>query len=1218
VKGLPSRGWALAGAAGLLLGAAWLRSSSGLFLIASAIAAGWTAFIIWRHQPRPAAAGFVAVLLAFAALEAVDSRRQSKFAEGAAAQRSAEESRATAALSARLAAEADQLRVLAVASLDVPADPALAFSRLEELRAGNPSRAVAVARGGSLAAWAGHYLAPIDSLQGPVGVVANEFYILLYAIAGRDRDRAVATSLIHAEAPADSLAVALDRDLVDEFDVGGFAYGPPTSAGDSAAVVSVAGVPVLSVRAIALGTPALAQRLAQRGSERGLVTLAFALVLFLIATWRSGDTRERYGALGVTLGMIAIVPLADLSNRTALFNPTYFFVSTGGPLTASIGALALTAATVLVAVLAAQRGRMFPRRRWQAGILLVVAGVLGPFLLANLTGGIKFPANGASVVLWLAWETSVFLAALVILYVGLAAGEALMGPRRWIPAWLPPFFAAAATALAPAVTLPRGGMPQWYTLIWIVGIVMTAIVRQGRSAQWAAATVAAFGSVTLVWNETVKARVQLAEQDVAALSTADPAAAVLARRFPAELDSTSAPRNRVDLLARYARSDLASSDFPVIVTSWSAGGQPQADLRVGMAAGKARGLEFFAREASEAMKPVLTTYPGEPGMLTILAYPHADRSVTTVVVAPRTRLVLPNPFPMMTGLSQTSDEGGEPPYTLQPAQGTSQYIATAAQWTRRNEELRGEWYLPPSGGQVIHLHASVPLSGYGALISRGGLLVCANLAILGFLWVLVVIADGGAVRLAQAQGYSWLRSYRARLTVSLFLSFMLPASSFAWWSYSRLQDEDIATRDLLVRETLRGVTGQPSTGLDSLGARFDTPLFLFANGILVATSDPLFDALAPIGRLLPAPAARALIDAEQGFATAEIGVGGQPLRFGFRVLSDSGTAATLVLGAPARTAELALDPRRRDLAFFVVFATVVGALGALWISGIAGRTFARPIGELREGAIALAAGQREPRLAGDPPLEFEPVFNAFREMARDLESGRARDARAQRVLAWGEMARQVAHEIKNPLTPMRLGVQHLQRAKDDPRLDFKSVFDENAERLLNEIDRLDEIARAFSRYGTAPDAQPAAVAVDVADAVRDVVRLEQLGAGGVKWEMEGVDAPVLVMARATELREVLLNLLENARLADAKTVKVTVTAGAALTTICVTDDGHGIAADAISRVFEPHFSTRTSGSGLGLAITRRLVDGWGGSIAVDSTPGVGTTLTISLVPASSA
>ncbi|MDA1080965.1 MAG: HAMP domain-containing sensor histidine kinase [Gemmatimonadetes bacterium] len=1216
MTGPPTRRWAVAAAATLILGVAWLRTGVPVFLVLTAVGALVTGVATWRVRPKAAAGTCAALLIAFAGFEGLGARRMSRFSADPDSEMLALQVRATAALAERLQGEADGLRRLAVQALDVPASPAAAFAALEELRSGDGVRAIVLARGGSLAAWSGHYVAPVDSLPGPVGVVATEFYLVLYAIAGRDRDRAVATALVHAEPPAEVLAEALDGGIAEAFDVAGFTYSRPGSGADSVGVVTAAGVPVLAVRAIALGAPALRQRLSERGRERGAALIALALIAFLAATWRSGELAERFGALGVTLAMLATLPLADLSNRTPLFNPAFFFAPAGGALTGSIGALALTSATVLVAVLAAQRAQLFPRRAWQAGVVIVTLAAAGPFLLGAIARGIRFPATGAPVVLWLAWETTVFLAALVVLYAGLSAGEAALGRRRGLPLWLPPVLAAAAAGLAPLVVQPRGGLPSWYTVLWVVTAIAMALARHDRRSLWAAATVAAFGSSALVWSETVKARVLLAEQDVAALGVPDPASGALITRFPQHLDSNTAPRSRVELLARFAGSDLASSELPVNVTAWTATGTVMADLRVGMGPGSASGIEFFALEAADKMQPVLTNYPGEPGMLTILAIPHADRTVTTVVVAPRTRLVTPDPFPTLSGLGRTRDAGGEPPYTLQyvPAP-LSQYISTEAEWTSRNEELHGDWFLPPTRGTVMHVHARVPLAGIGALTTRGALMVCANLGLLGFLWLLIVVSDGGALRWLRDEARPWLRSYRARLTLSLFAAFMIPAAAFAAWSYGRLQDEDAETRTLLVRETLRGVTAAPANELDSLAARFQTPLMLFANGTMVQTSDVLLDALAPLGRLLPATAARALIEDDDGFATAEISVGGEPIRFGFRVVNDTASAASLVLAAPARTVELALDPRRRDLAFFVLFATLAGALGALWVSGVAGRTFSRPIGELRAGALALAAGEREPQLAGNPPLEFEQVFNAFRQMARDLESGRARDARAQRVLAWGEMARQVAHEIKNPLTPMRLGVQHLQRAKDDPRVDFRKAFDENAVRLLSEIDRLDEIARAFSRYGAAPEAQPPAIPVDIAEVVRDVVRLERLGGDAVAWELEGADAPLFAMARPTELREVLLNLLENARFAEARHVVVRIEIAQTATRISVTDDGHGISADAMPRVFEPHFSTRTSGSGMGLAISRRVIDSWGGAIAVASTPGSGATVTISLVPA---
>jgi len=175
-------------------------------------------------------------------------------------------------------------------------------------------------------------------------------------------------------------------------------------------------------------------------------------------------------------------------------------------------------------------------------------------------------------------------------------------------------------------------------------------------------------------------------------------------------------------------------------------------------------------------------------------------------------------------------------------------------------------------------------------------------------------------------------------------------------------------------------------------------------------------------------------------------------------------------------------------------------------------------------------------------------------------------------------------------------------------------------RVLAEIDHLDEIARAFSRYGTAPEDRTPAVPVDVTAVVHDVIALERLGEdgereAGVRWN---IDAPepgteqVVALAQRDELKEVLLNVLENARLADAGTVSVHVTGTVTHVVIDVQDNGTGIPADVLPQVFEPHFSTRTSGSGLGLAISRRLIEGWGGTIGLTSIPGGGTTVRLTL------
>jgi signal transduction histidine kinase len=138
-------------------------------------------------------------------------------------------------------------------------------------------------------------------------------------------------------------------------------------------------------------------------------------------------------------------------------------------------------------------------------------------------------------------------------------------------------------------------------------------------------------------------------------------------------------------------------------------------------------------------------------------------------------------------------------------------------------------------------------------------------------------------------------------------------------------------------------------------------------------------------------------------------------------------------------------------------------------------------------------------------------------------------------------------------------------------------------------------------------------AVDVAAIVEDVVRLEQLGAGEVTWTVDGTSASVTAQAREPELREALLNVLENARHAQSRHVHVSLVKSGGAVRIVVRDDGHGIPPEVLPRVFEPHFSTRTSGSGLGLAISRRLIEGWGGGIEVASVPREGTIVTIRLV-----
>lgn len=248
-----------------------------------------------------------------------------------------------------------------------------------------------------------------------------------------------------------------------------------------------------------------------------------------------------------------------------------------------------------------------------------------------------------------------------------------------------------------------------------------------------------------------------------------------------------------------------------------------------------------------------------------------------------------------------------------------------------------------------------------------------------------------------------------------------------------------------------------------------------------------------------------------------------------------------------------------------------------------------------------------------------------RRISRDGASGGAvlsledvtDELRSERILAWGEMARQVAHEVKNPLTPVKLGIQHIRRAWQDQREDFGVILERNASAILDEIDRLAAIATSFSRFG-APGAagheplQP----VSLEEVVAEMMTLYAAGDDGVKVVLDMETELPTVQARASELKEVLVNLLENARQAmpDGGNILVRGARQGEGVILEITDEGVGIEPEFLPRIFEPHFSTRGTGSGLGLAIVNRLVESWGGAVGARSELAVGTVISVFLNP----
>ncbi len=1320
--------WAYAGALWIIAASFWLQEPrlpvAGLVVALTIVLAVLTwqgdRRLAWKRRVTAVAMGTLFVLVAVR--YHVEVAALARDGERVAAERRERAGRALAEAFTRTGAELERAVRAAVAA---PEDRDAAFAALAVHARADEDRAVLVARDGRPWAWAGKLVVAVDSLPAGANVIVSPFYIVQYAVASEGDRFAVASALVHAERPADQLSRALDEGIAESHGVDGFIYGGAASAADvpGAVVLALGADSLLAARAVVPAADVLMLEARERVFPAATLLLALTLFAVLATAWRrDAGLASRLGALAVAFGAVAIVPLNALSNLSPVFDPTFYFVESGGRLTANAGALAITSALLLLGVLSALRAGARPPSRTQALLgVLVVAGV-GPFVLRELSRGLQVPVIGVPTGLWVAWQLTLFLAAVTVLLLGVVSGQAALGTRRGLRPWVAPAIAAVAAVSSPILLEAPVRLPAMHPLLWVIAIAALAFTRRARSLVLPVAFVAACGAVTLTWYSSVRDRVELATRDVLSLDRADPDAATLLERFVGGLDPATAARSRVDLLVNFAASELAASDHPLEIATWEPDGSPIAELRVGRGSSTA-GVNQYALEAARRGEMLLRAVPGEPGVHIVLALPHLDGTVTTAVMAPRTALVAPDAFGAILGLRAPPQP--EPPYTLRLSD--AGMVASArsgtGRWARSGNELHGDWTVPGIGGTPRSVHATVDLRSFDALFMRGVLMVLLDLAVLGAVWLLIVAADGVLRRWWRVRRRDLLQSYRARLFLALFASFLVPSALFGSWSLRRVQADDAAARDLVVRETLRGVAASTDTvELAAMAQRFDTPLFLYADGLLGRTSDPLLDALAPVGRLLPPIIVSALSEGDEPTAGGEEGVGPAAVRLGYRAVMDP-SGVQYVLAAPARLDERLLDRRRNDLAVFLLFALALGGIVALVVSEAASRQLSRPIRELQGSALALARAEPPPALTEDPPVEFAPVFNAFRVMTSDLADSRAaleaaerrlaatlrnvasgviavddaglvmfanpraeailggplaagepfaaglgdelgerieafrggtaeddtfeveRDgqrlqvraarlargarravitlddvtevARAERVLAWGEMARQVAHEIKNPLTPIRLGMQHLQRAHRDGRVDFDRVLEENTARVLAEIDRLDEIARAFSRYGSPPVAEEPAGPVDVAVIARDVLELERMGAERILWESEIAPGPVIALARDRELREVLLNLLENARLARARRVRLRVehgTDGGAV--IRVTDDGDGIPPHLLDRVFEPHFSTRTSGSGLGLAISRRMIEGWGGAISADSSPGAGTTLTIWLAPPS--
>lgn len=286
----------------------------------------------------------------------------------------------------------------------------------------------------------------------------------------------------------------------------------------------------------------------------------------------------------------------------------------------------------------------------------------------------------------------------------------------------------------------------------------------------------------------------------------------------------------------------------------------------------------------------------------------------------------------------------------------------------------------------------------------------------------------------------------------------------------------------------------------------------------------------------------------------------------------------------------ALEVKLHDVERAIALSALVSLSLAVLFAMLLARSQSRPLAVLATEAGKVAGGEARPLGVKKGSREIQELANAFDRMLGDLAVTRRRLAAASRVAAWREVARRVAHEVKNPLAPIRAAVETLRRlrARQDPR--FDEYFDEATRTVLDEVHRISNIVTEFTRFARLPPPRP--TDFDPEELARHVVQVHRAAAGSTRLAQVTQRRPASLRADRDQMIQVLTNLVQNAldAVRDVPNGSVTLTTDSDghYVSFVVTDDGPGIAPEIAARLFEPYATTKPTGTGLGLAIAQRI------------------------------
>ncbi len=504
--------------------------------------------------------------------------------------------------------------------------------------------------------------------------------------------------------------------------------------------------------------------------------------------------------------------------------------------------------------------------------------------------------------------------------------------------------------------------------------------------------------------------------------------------------------------------------------------------------------------------------------------------------------------------------------------------------------------------------------------------VLVGLAVL--LWIAALTCAAPFVRGHYRFGPELLREIRASFYRRLFLAFVAIAVipvivlAFLIRSYFTAQlRNDIeagAARTAVVAqrviEELQQATDQPGVAISDdmlvfVSQVIDQDVNIFEGPRLVATSErDLF-----ASGLLPTRTPDAVYDAieldQASTFVAEDQIGSLTHLVAATPIRAAGPDAILTVPLASRGQEIErqIAELDRGILLGVTLLVFLGAGSGFYMA----ERIADPIKRLTRATQLIARGDFDAQVAFRSSDELQRLVVAFNAMAEDLKAQRRRLERTHRLEAWAEMARQVAHEIKNPLTPVQLSAEHLLRVHADRGEPLSPVLENCVASILTQVRLLRQISGEFSSYASSPRVEREPTALE--SLVAGVIDPYRVGLGDrVRLTVAvPISLPVLALDR-TLVGRALTNVVDNAlhAMPGDGVLEVEAAADDTLVTLTIRDDGVGLDDATLARIFEPYFSTKRSGTGLGMAIAKRNVELNGGTIAVESRQGHGTIVSL--------